>query len=134
MIARIVTIVVFVVFAATVQAAEPSFVGTWVEAAKWCKLFKSGKLDDLDYAHSSWSGLFTIDDKGNIEWRYVAQSCEPKKLITKGNSFNIEAVCASSGEEMKSDIAGTVRAQNLRITFSNKQFPLYGTNRYTKCD
>jgi hypothetical protein len=134
MIGRILALILFVLLASNVKAAALSFVGTWVEAERWCRLYKSGKLDEMDYAHSSWSGLFTIDDKGNMDWRYVAQSCTAKKLVANGNSFRIDALCEYHGEDMKSVIAGTVRTKNLRIRFSNKKFPLYGINAYTKCD
>lgn len=116
-------------------ASADTFAGTWAVAEKWCSLHNSGELEEMDMAHSSPSGLFTIDSKGNIEWQYAAQSCEAKKLNSSGASFVIEAVCEYRGvEDVKTKISGTLRDGRLQLVFSNKDFPVNGSPEYVRCD
>jgi hypothetical protein len=110
-------------------------VGTWAVAEKWCALHKSGELEDMDMAHSSPSGLFTIDGKGNLEWQYAAQSCEAKKLTISGDTFLINAICEYRGvENLKSEIRGTLIHGGLQLKFSNKDFPVHGNPKYVRCE
>lgn len=116
-------------------ASANTLIGTWAVAEKWCSLHESGELEEMDMAHSSPSGLFTIDSKGNIEWQYAAQSCEATKLTTSGDDFVIEAICEYRGvEDVKTKITATLRDGRLQLVFSNKDFPVNGDREYVRCD
>jgi hypothetical protein len=108
--------------------------GSWALTTAYCHAYLSGKLDKQSEADASWSGLLKIDKEGNIEWAYVAQSCEAKKLEARGRLVKIQAECEYHAVPYKENISIRVKDEKtIDVVFSNKKFPLYGRTQFRKC-